>query len=60
MPEAEETADIDKWKVLKDHQLWEKQDNDKENNQDTAYKVEAMADGKVKKGLRSTDALVQT
>ena len=60
MPEAEEIADKDKWKVLKDNQLWEKQDTDKENNQDTAYEVEATADGTAEKGLGPTDTLVQT
>ena len=60
MPEVEETADEDKWKILKDNQLWKKQDTDKENNQNTAYEVEAMADGTAEKGLGPTDAQVQT
>ena len=59
-PEAEEMTDNDQWKVLKDNQLWEKQDKDKEDNQDTPYKVEAMADGTAEKGLGPTDTLVQT
>ena len=45
---------------MKDNQLWEKKDTDKENNQDTAYEVEATADGTAEKGLGPTDALVQT
>ena len=45
---------------MKDNELWEKQDTEKEKNQDMAYKVEATADGTAEKGLGPTDALVQT
>ena len=60
MPETEEMAEDDKWRVLKDNQLWEKQDMGKEKNQDTAYQIEATADRTAEKGLGPTDALVQT
>ena len=59
MPEIEETVDEEEWKVLKDNQLWEKQDTNKENSQDPAYGEEAKADGTAEKGLGPTDALVQ-
>ena len=54
------TEEDGEWRVLKDNELWEKQDMEKEKNQDIAYQVEATADGKAKKGLGPTDALVQT
>ena len=44
---------------MKDNQLLEKQDTDKEDSQDTAYRVEAKADGTAEKALGPTDALVQ-
>ena len=52
-------ADEDEWKVFKDNHLWEKQDTNKENNQDTAYRVEAMAHRTAEKGLGPTDGIVQ-
>ena len=60
MPETEVTAQDSKWRVLKDNQLWEKQDMGKEKNQDTVYEIEATADGTAEKGLGPTDALMQT
>ena len=60
MLETEEMTEDDEWRVLKDNQLWEKQDMGKENNQDMAYKIEATADRTAENGLGPTDALVQT
>ena len=50
-PEIEETANKEEWRILKDNQLWEKQDTNKENNQDSAHKGEVRADGKKRRGL---------
>ena len=52
-------ANEEEWKVLKDNQLWEKQDTNKENSQDTACGGEAKADRTAEKGLGPMDALVQ-
>ena len=35
-PEVEETANEEDWRILKDNQLWEKQDNTKGGSQDIA------------------------
>ena len=58
-PEIEEMANEEEWRLLKDNQLWEKQETDKENSQDPAHEGEAKADGTTEKGLGPTDALVQ-
>ena len=58
-PEIEEMTNKEEWRILKDNQLWEKQDTNKENNQDSAHEGEVRADGTTEKGLGPTDALVQ-
>ena len=58
-PEIEETTNEEEWRILKDNQLWEKQDINKENNPDPAHEGEVGADGTIEKGLGPTDALVQ-
>ena len=58
-PEIEETTNEEEWRILKDNQLWEKQDINKENNQDSAHEGEVRADRTTEKGLGPTDTLVQ-
>ena len=36
-PEIEEMTNKEEWRILKDNQLWEKQDINKENNPDPAH-----------------------
>ena len=45
--------------MLKDNQLWEKQDTDKEMSQHPTHKTEVTADGKVEKDLGPADAIMQ-
>ena len=59
-PEVEETANKDDWRILKDNQLWEKQDDTKEGSQDIDNGEKAQADGTIERGLGPTDTLVQT
>ena len=47
------------WRVLKDNQLWEKEDANKKVNQPTTLETEVTADGTMEKGLGPADALVQ-
>ena len=64
MPEAalevEETMNRKDWRILKDNQLWEKQDDDKERSQDIDNGEKVQADGTTEKGLGPSDTLVQT
>ena len=57
-PEVEETANKEDWRILKDNQLWEKQDNTKEGSQDIDNGEKAQADGTIERGLGPTDTLV--
>ena len=70
-PETEETENEGEYRILKDNQLWEKQDEPREESggkQDKPREEsggidngeEARADGTIEKGLGPTDALVQT
>ena len=59
-PEVEETADKEDWRILKDNQLWEKQDTNKEESRDSEHEGGVRADGTTEKGLGPTDTLVQT
>ena len=59
-PEVEETANKEDWRILKDNQLWEKQDDTKEGSQDVDNGEKAQADGTIERGLGPTDTLVQT
>ena len=45
--------------MLKDNQLWEKQDTVKEASQHTMHKTEVTVDRTVEKGLGPADALTQ-
>ena len=59
-PEVEETTNGKDWRILKDNQLWEKQDDTKERSQDVDNGEKAQADGTTEKGLGPSDTLVQT
>ena len=59
-PEVEETANEEDWRILKDNQLWEKQDATKEGSRNLDNGEGVQADGTIEKGLGPTDTLVQT
>ena len=56
----EEKANKEEYRIVKDNQLWEKQDETREESKDIDNGEEAQADGTVEKGLGPTDALVRT
>ena len=58
-PETEETENKGEYRILKDNQLWEKQDKAREESEDIDNGEEAQADGTIEKSLGPTDALVQ-
>ena len=60
MPETEEIANEEDWMILKDNQLWEKQDATKKGSWNIDNGEKAQADGTIEKGLGPTDTLLQT
>ena len=58
--ETEEIANEGDWRIVKDNQLWEKQDKAKEESGNIDNGEKAQADGTIEKGLGPTDTLVQT
>ena len=63
-PEKEESADVGEFRIMKDNQLWENQEDIREGNKDKddgeEIQVEGTVDGTLEKGLGPTDTLVQT
>merc|ERR1711873_97583 len=59
-PETEETENEWEYRIVKDNQMWEKQDKAGEESGDIDNGEEAQADGTIEKGLGPTYALVQT
>ena len=59
-PETEEIANEGDWRIVKDNQLWEKQDKAKEESRNIDNGEEAQVDGTIEKGLGPTDTLLQT
>ena len=59
-PETEEIANEEDWRILKDNQLWERQDKTKKGSWNIDNGEKAQADGTIEKGLGPTDTLVQT
>ena len=59
-PETKEIANEGEYRILKDNQLWEKQDEAKEESRNIDNGEEAQVDGTIEKGLQPTDTLVQT
>ena len=59
-PEKEESANVGEYRILKDNQLWEKQEETREGSEEKDNGEETQADGTIEKGLGPTDALVQT
>ena len=60
MPEMEEIANKEDWRILKDNQLWEKQDKTKKGSWNRDNGEKSQADGTIENGLGPTDSLVQT
>ena len=59
-PEEEEGTNEGEYRILKDNQLWEKQDKARKESEEIETREEAQADGTIEKGMGPTDALVQT
>ena len=59
-PETEEIVNEGDWRLVKDNQLWERQDEAKEESGNIDNGEKAQADGTIEKGLGPTDTLVQT
>ena len=59
-PEMEENANEGEYRILKDNQLWEKQDEAREESENRDNGEETQADGTMEKGLGPMDVLVQT
>ena len=59
-PEKEESADVGEFRILKDNQLWENQEDIREGNKDKDNGEEIQVDGTLEKGLGPTDTLVWT
>ena len=59
-PEKEESANVREYRILKDNQLWEKQEETREGSKDKDNRDDTQADGTMEKGLGPTDTLVQT
>ena len=63
-PEKEESADVGEFRIMKDNQLWENQEDIREGNKDKdngeEIQMDGTVDGTLEKGLGPTDTLVQT
>ena len=60
VPEMEEEANDEEYRIVKDNQLWEKQDETREEGEDIGNEEESQIDGTVEKGLGPTDTLIWT
>ena len=59
-PEKEESAEVGEFRILKDNQLWENQEDIREGNKGKDEGEEIQVDGTLEKGLGPTDTLVRT
>ena len=59
VPEKEEVNEGE-YRIVKDNQLWEKQNRNKGEDEDMGLEEEAHTDGTMEKGLGQTDALIRS